>query len=139
MTIWNVDILWGVMLLGVAIWTTCCLVFNPILRSIGVMGIVTAYAIGVWMAIILPWQVALSTWCVFAAFGGAISLGYELWARHHYKGTGRKPRPLVLVQGFILWPTMIPQALEGMLVDAGLLKPGGGVTGAEAARSAAAQ
>jgi hypothetical protein len=139
MTIWNVDVLWGVMLLGVAIWTTCCLVFNPILRSIGVMGIVTAYAIGVWMAITLPWTVALTTWCVFAAFGGAISLGYELWARHHYAGTGRKPRPLVLVQGFILWPTMIPQALEGMLVDAGLLKPGGGVTGAEAARSAAAQ
>jgi hypothetical protein len=138
MTIWNVDILWGVMLLGVAIWTTCCLVFNPILRGIGIMGIVTAYGIGVWMAIILPWHVALSTWCVFAAFGGAISLGYELWARHHYKGTGRTPRPLVLVQGFILWPTMIPQALEGMLVDAGLLKAGGGVTAADAGRSAAA-
>lgn len=135
MTIWNVDILWGLMLFGVALWTTCCLVFNPILRSIGVMGIVTAYGIGIWMAITLPWMVALTTWCVFAAFGGAISLGYELWARHHYAGTARKPRPLILVQGFMLWPTMIPQALEGMLVDAGLLTPGGGANGADAARS----
>jgi hypothetical protein len=126
MTIWNVDILWGLMLFGVALWTTCCLVFNPILRSIGIMGIGTAYAIGAWMAITLPWVVALTTWCVFAAFGGAISLGYELWARHHYAGTGRKPRPLILIQGFLLWPTMIPQALEGMLVDAGVLKPSGG-------------
>lgn len=139
MTIWNVDVLWGLMLFGVALWTTCCLVFNPVLRSIGIMGIVTAYAIGGWMAITLPWLVALSTWCVFAAFGGAISLGYELWARHHYAGTGRKARPLILVQGFVLWPTMIPQALEGMLVDAGLLSPSGGVSGAEAARSAAAR
>jgi hypothetical protein len=135
MTIWNVDILWGLMLLGVALWTTCCLVFNPILRSIGIMGIITAYAIGVWMAIALPWVVALTTWTVFAAFGGAISLGYEIWARYHYAGKGREPRPLVLLQGFVLWPTMIPQALEGMLVDAGLLKPSGGVNGTETVRS----
>lgn len=126
MTVLNFNLLWGVMLLGVAIWTTCCLVFNPVLRGIGIMGVVTAYAIGVWMLIVLPLRVALTTWCVFAAFGGAISLGYELWARHHYAGTGRVDRPLVLLQGFVLWPTMIPHALEGMLVDAGLLAPSGG-------------
>lgn len=135
MTILNFDLLWGVMLLGVAIWTTCCLVFNPVLRGIGIMGVVTAYAIGVWMFIALPMTVALTTWCVFAAFGGAISLGYELWARHHYVGTGRAPRPLILVQGFVLWPTMIPHALEGMLVDAGLLKPSAGAAGHFVAKS----
>ena len=70
-------------------------------------------------------MVALTTWCVFAAFGGAISFAYDLWARHHYVRTDCKPRPLVLVRGFVLWPTMIPQALEGMLVDAGVLSPGG--------------
>lgn len=128
MTVLNFNLLWGVMLLGVAIWTTCCLVFNPVLRGFGIMGVVTAYAIGVWMLIVLPLRVALTTWCVFAAFGGAISLGYELWARHHYAGTGRANRPLVLLQGFVLWPTMIPHALEGMLVDAGLLQPSGGAT-----------
>ncbi len=74
MTIFNFDLLWGLMLFGVALWTTCCLVFNPVLRSIGIMGIVTAYAIGAWMLFTLPLVVALTTWCVFAAFGGAISL-----------------------------------------------------------------
>ncbi len=72
---------WGLILLGVALWTTGCLVFNPVLRSIGILGIVTAYAIGLWMAITLPWVVALTTRCVFAATGGAISLAYERWAR----------------------------------------------------------
>jgi hypothetical protein len=126
MTIWYIDILWGLMLLGVALWTTCCLVFNPVLRSIKVMGIVVAYGVGLWMAITLPWLSALVTWCLFAAFGGAIALGYELWARYRYAGTGRVPRPLILVQGFVLWPVMIPDAIEGMLVDAGVLEPSGG-------------
>lgn len=42
MTIGNIDMLWGLMLFGVALWTTCCLVFNPILRSVGIMGMVHA-------------------------------------------------------------------------------------------------
>jgi hypothetical protein len=121
MTIWYIDILWGLMLLGVALWTTCCLVFNPVLKSIRVMGLAVAYGVGLWMVITLPWAVALATWCIFATVGGVISFAYELWARHHYKGTARVPRPLVLLEGFVLWPTMIPDALEGVLVDAGVL------------------
>jgi len=134
MTIWYVDILWGLMLLGVALWTTCCLVFNPVLKSIKVMGIVVAYGVGLWMAITLPWLSALVTWCLFAAFGGAIAFGYELWARYRYAGSGRVPRPLILVQGFVLWPIMIPDAIEGMLVDAGVLQPSGGARCAAPAR-----
>lgn len=126
MTIWHVDILWGLMLLGVALWTTCCLVFNPVLKSIKVMGIVVAYGVGLWMAITLPWLTALVTWCLFAAFGGVFAFAYELWARHRYAAQGRAPRPLILVQGFVLWPVMIPDAIEGMLVDAGVLQPSGG-------------
>ncbi len=129
MTIWYVDILWALMLFGVALWTTCCLVFNPVLRSIRVMGIVVAYGVGGWMAITLPWMVAVVTWCLFAAFGGVVSFAYELWARHHYAGKGRAPRPLVLLEGFVLWPTMVPDAIEGMLVDAGVLPHSGRTAG----------
>lgn len=121
MTIWYVDVLWGLMLFGVALWTSCCLVFNPVLRSIRIMGIVVSYGVGAWMAITLPWRVALVTWCLFAAAGGLVSLAYELWARHRYGASGRVPRPLVLLEGFVLWPTMIPDAIEGVLVDAGVL------------------
>ncbi len=123
MTIWYVDLMWAMMLLGVALFTGCCLVFNPVLKSVRVIGIGTAYGIALWMAIALPWRVALTTWCVFAAFGGAVAFAYELWARWRYRGSGRTPRPLVLLQGFILWPTMVPEAVEGVLVDAGVLEP----------------
>lgn len=34
-----------------------------------------------------------------------------------------EPRPLVLLQGFLLWPTMVPEAVEGVLIDAGVLEP----------------
>ncbi len=123
MTIGYIDLLWGLMLLGVALFTGCCLVFNPVLKSVRVMGIGTAYAIALWMALTLPWRVALTTWCVFAACGGAAALAYELWARWRYRGTGRTPRPLVLLHGFVLWPTMLPTVVEGILMDTGVLEP----------------
>lgn len=125
MTIWNVDIMWGLMLFGTAAFTGACCVFNPVLRGVRTMGIVVAYAIGAWMLYVLPWKVAVITWCVFAAIGGLVAFGYEVWARYRYAGSGRAKRPLVLIQGFLLWPGMIPDALEGVLVDAGLLEPSG--------------
>lgn len=128
MTVWHVDILWAMMLLGVALWTTGCLVFNPVLTSIRVMGLALAYGVLLWMLLTLPWLDAVVTWCLFATFGGAVSLAYELWARHHYRTRGRAPRPLVALKGFVLWPTMIPDAVEGVLVDAGVL-PGAMRTG----------
>jgi hypothetical protein len=123
MTIWFIDIPWALMLFGVALFTGCCLVFNPVLREVRIMGIASAYGIGLWMAIVLPWRVAVATWCVFAAFGGVVAFTYELWARYRYRGTARRQRPLVLLRGFILWPTMVPEAVEGMLIDAGVLEP----------------
>jgi hypothetical protein len=122
MTIWHVDIMWALMLLGVALWTGCLLVFNPVMKSVRVMGMIAAYGIGAWMAITLPWLVALVTWCMFAAFGGFVALVYELWARRRYCGTGRASRPLVLFEGFLLWPVLVPEVVEGLLVDAGVLE-----------------
>jgi hypothetical protein len=124
MTLWSVDIMWAMMLLGVALFTACMVVVNPVLKSVRVMGLVTAYAIAVYMAVALPWLVAVTTWCIFAACGGVVAFAYELWARRHYAGTDRPPRPLVALQGFILWPTMIPDAIEGVLVDVGVLSAG---------------
>ena len=125
MTFWNVDIMWGAMLFGIALFTGCCIVFNPVLRGFRTMALVLAYGTAAWMAFALPWIVALTTWCLFATAGGVVSFAYELWARRHYAGTGRRPRPLVLIQGFLLWPAMIPDAVEGMLVDLKVLQPSG--------------
>ncbi len=129
MIIWYVDLLWAFMLLGVALWTGCCLVFNPVLTSVRVMGIGAAYAILAWMLWTLPWEVAVATWCLFAAFGGAVALAHELWARWRHAGTGRAPRPLILLRGFVLWPAMLPEVVERILVDAGVLAPSGRGTG----------
>jgi hypothetical protein len=121
MTVWYVDVMWALMLLGIALWCGGCAVMNPALRAMRTMGLVSAYAVGAWMLYALPLRVALTTWTVFAAGGGALILLYELWARYKFSGTGRKPRPLILLQGFILWPALLPDAVEGMLVDLGVL------------------
>lgn len=125
MTVWGIDILWALMLFGVALFTGCCVVFNPVIRGFRLMGLASAYAILAWMLYALEWRVALTTWCAFATIGGLVAFAYELWARSRYAGTGRAKRPLVLVQGFILWPAMIPEAVEGMLVDLRVLEPSG--------------
>ncbi|MBI3792933.1 MAG: hypothetical protein HY275_18915 [Gemmatimonadetes bacterium] len=125
MTVWHVDIMWGMVLLGIGLFTGCCVVFNPVLRGFRLMGLVLCYAVAAWMAYDLAWLTAVVTWSVFAVAGGAIAFAYELWARRHYAGTGRAARPLVLVQGFVLWPAMIPDAIEGILVDVGVLQPSG--------------
>ena len=128
MTILHVNVMWAVVLLGVTLWTTACCVMNPALRALRWMGLALSYAAGLWMALTLPWREVVVTWCVFAAVGGALAMAYELWARRRYLGTGRRARPLVLLQGFVLWPVMLPEVAEGVLVDAGILRaaePGG--------------
>jgi len=122
-TVWNVDIMWALMLFGITLFTGCFIVVNRAMRGLRLCGLVLAYATGAWMLATPPWKVAVTTWLVFAAMGGLIVLGYELWARRRYASTGRQPRPLILLQGFLLWPAMLPNAIEGMAVDSGFLPP----------------
>lgn len=121
MTIWLVDIMWGMMLFGITLFLSCFIVCNRAMSRMRIVGLITSYATGLWMALVLPWQVALATWCVIAATCGAVCLAYELWARRKYPT--RKPRPLILLQGFLLFPALLPDALEGMVVDLGILPP----------------
>ena len=123
MTIWNVDIMWAMMLFGVTLFVSVMVAVNRAMRGMRILGLITCYGFGALMLIVLPWKVAVVTWGVFAAAGGAVVFLYELWARVRYAATGRKPRPLILLQGFVLWPAMIPDAVEGMVVDAGILPP----------------
>ena len=123
MTVWNVDIMWAMMLFGITLFLGCFIVTNRAMRGMRIVGLVTSYAIGVWMFIALPWRVAATTWCMIAAACGFVVFAYELWARHRYSRSGRTPRPLVLLQGFLFFPAMLPDAMEGMVVDAGILPP----------------
>jgi hypothetical protein len=123
MTIGFVDVMWALMLFGITLFTACLVVVNRAMGGVRTCGLILAYATGAGMLATLPWQVAVGTWGVFAAAGGLVVFGYELWARHRYAGTGRAPRPLILLRGFLLWPAMLPEAIEGIVVDAGLLPP----------------
>jgi hypothetical protein len=123
MTIWNVDIMWASVLFGITLFTACFVVVNRGMRGMRVMGLVSTYLVGAWMAFTLPWKVALTTWCTFAILGGTAVFLYELWARHRYADTGRARRPLIALQGLVLWPVLLPDALEQVVVDAGILPP----------------
>jgi len=122
MTIFSVNIMWAIVLFGILLWTTASMVLNAALRrGMGRLGLLLSYAVLVWMLIELPWREVAATWGLFAALGGALSVPYELWARRRYASTGRTPRPLIRVQGVLLWPTMIPEAVGLMLNSAGIL------------------
>jgi hypothetical protein len=122
-TIWYVDIMWAMMLSGTTLFLGCFIAANRAMAGMRTMGLVTSYGIGLWMAIALPWRVALGTWGAIAAACGVVVFLYELWARRRYAGTGRKERPLILLQGFLLFPVLIPDVMEGMCVDLGILPP----------------
>jgi hypothetical protein len=122
MTFLFVNLMWAIVLFGILLWTTACVMLNAALRrGMGIMGMVLSYSVLVWMLIDLPFREALVTWSVFAAFGGALTVIYELWARRKYRGTGRTARRLVRVEGAFLWPAMIPDAVGLMLNDAGII------------------
>lgn len=126
MTIFFINIMWAMVLFGITLWTTACVALNAALRrGMLVVGLVLSYAIGVWMLVDLPWREVAATWAVFVVGGGALSFVYELWARRHYRGTGRVPRALVHPLGLVMWPALIPDAVGLMFNDAGILPSDG--------------
>lgn len=122
MTLLHINLMWAIVLFGVLLWTTACVVLNAALRrGMGIMGLTLSYGVLVWMCIDLPLVDALVTWSVFAALGGVLTTVYELWARRRYANTGRTPRRIVRLEGLVLWPAMIPDAFGLMLNDAGII------------------
>ncbi len=122
MTFYYVNFMWAIVLFGILLWTTACVALNAALRrGMGIMGMVLSYAVLVWMLVDLPWREAVVTWSVFAAFGGLLTMVYELWARRKYAGSGRTPRAIVRINGIFMWPAMVPDAVGLMLNDAGII------------------
>lgn len=121
-TFYYVNLMWALVLFGVLLWTTACVVLNAALRrGMGILGMVLSYSVLLWMLIDVPWREALVTWMLFAAAGGVLTILYESWARRRYAGTGRAPRAFVRPIGAFLWPAMIPDAVGLMLNDAGII------------------
>ena len=109
MTLYHVDVMWAIVLAGILLWTTACVVLNAALRrGMGIMGLALSYGVLVWMLIDLPWREAAATWALFAVVGGMITTVYEVWARRRYAGTHRPPRSILRPVGLFMWPAMIP-------------------------------
>jgi hypothetical protein len=122
MTFWSINLMWAIVLFGILLWTTACVLLNAALRrGMGIMGMVLSYSTLAWMLVALPLTEAAATWAVFVAFGGVLTVVYELWARRKYAGTARRARRLVRLEGAFLWPAMIPDAVGLMLNDAGII------------------
>lgn len=122
MTLYYINVMWAIVLFGILLWTTACVVLNAALRrGMGIMGMALSYGALAWMLVDVPWLEAAATWSFFAVVGGMITMLYEVWARRRYAGTGRAPRPIVRVAGIVLWPAMIPDAVGLMLNDAGII------------------
>jgi hypothetical protein len=122
MTFWSINLMWAIVLFGVLLWTTACVLLNAALRrGMGIMGMALSYGVLVWMLVELPLREVVVTWSVFAAFGGVLTVVYELWARRKYAGTDRRARRLVRLEGAFMWPAMIPDAIGLMLNDAGII------------------
>ncbi len=122
MTYFHINIMWAIVLFGVLLWTTVSVVLNAALRrGMGTMGMLLSYSVLAWMLYDLPVRDALTTWMFFAAVGGCVSFVYELWARRRYAGQGRKPRPLIRLDGIVRWPALVPDAFGLVLNDLGIL------------------
>ncbi|AMW05899.1 hypothetical protein [Gemmatimonas phototrophica] len=122
MTFYSVNLMWAIVLFGVLLWTTACVLLNAALRrGMCIMGLVLSYGVLIWMLVELPLREALVTWGIFATFGGALTMVYELWARRKYAGSGRKSRRLVRLEGLVLWPAMVPDSVGLMMNDLGII------------------
>ncbi len=122
MTFYSVSLMWAIVLFGVLLWTTACVLLNAALRrGMGIMGLVLSYGVLAWMLYDLPLREAVVTWGVFALLGGGLTVVYELWARRRYAGTDRRARRLLRLEGLVLWPAMIPDAVGLMMNDLGII------------------
>ncbi len=122
MTIYSINIMWAIVLFGILLWTTAIVALNAALRrGMGRMGLALSYGVLFWMIMELPWREAAATWGVFATAGGVLTVIYEFWARRHYAGTGRAPRRLVRIEGVLMWPAMIPDAVGLIFNELGIM------------------
>lgn len=88
------------------------------------LGILACYILAVVMVIRLPFVTALVTWCAFGLAAGIIYSAYQLLAYARDKSPDRKLDVSVstFIHGPMAWPIMIPEAVEYLLAELGILR-----------------
>jgi hypothetical protein len=116
---------WLTILAAAAAWTIFFSMFNrPRIRGLRNIGLLACYVLGVVMLFRLPWLSALVTWGIAGLVSGVLYFGYELLAyvTAPDRTTIAPPNPITVVHGLALWPIMLPEAIEYVLAELGILK-----------------
>jgi hypothetical protein len=120
------DLFWLGVLAATAGWTLFFSLFNrPQIRGWRNLGVLVGYVLGIAMFTISPWRQSLATWAAMGLLAGTFYLIYELIAylRLTEKTPDARPKLQLLVHALLLWPVMLPEALEYLLAELGVLKP----------------
>ena len=108
-------------------WTTLFSMSNKRgIRGFRNFGILASYLLPPLFLVISGWQQTLVTWAVFGVAGGMIYIGWELIERFRTPSGEEKPRISLshLIYGLLAWPIMVPEAVEYLLADLGILSAG---------------
>lgn len=128
-----VDLKWLAILGGAALWT---IVFsmssNPPVRGWRNLGILACYVLGVAMVFFTTWRAFLGNWAIFGLGSGLLYFLYEAFSHIRGRAEGAsKPSPMTILNGIIAWPIMLPEAIEYLLADLGILKSPSSSDGAQ--------
>lgn len=93
-------------------------------RGLRNLGILACYILAVVMLIRLRFVSAVVTWCAFGIAAGVIYSFYELVAYARDKSSDKKLGLSFshFIHGPLAWPIMIPEAIEYLLADLGVLR-----------------
>ncbi len=106
-------------------WTTLFSLTNqPGIRGFRNLGLLASYLSGVVFLFVAGWRLALVTWAAFGVAGGLLYVAWEMLERRHAAGGRQDPRVSLapLIHGLLLWPIMVPEAVEYALADLGILR-----------------
>jgi hypothetical protein len=116
---------WLLMLGIAAAWTIFFSMFNtPGVRGWRNFGWLACFILGVAMVFVLPWRIACATWATAGVFSGLVYFAYELlvYVKAQDKTKVSRPNPVTVLHGLAIWPIMLPEAIEYLLAEVGILK-----------------
>ncbi|MFO7569364.1 MAG: hypothetical protein R6W75_06160 [Smithellaceae bacterium] len=106
------------------LWTTIfSFAIRPGIRGFRNLGILGGYVSGFVFIFIAGWQQALFTWILFGVLGGVIYVFWEVFQRAKAPEGEEKPSVSInhIFSGLLAWPIMIPEAIEYILAEIGIL------------------
>lgn len=115
---------WLLILGGATAWTVFFSLFiTPGIRGWRNLGWLACYVLGVAMLFAVPWRAALGTWAAAGIFSGLFYFAYEafVYAKATDRSNASKPSPVTIVHGLAMWPIMLPEAIEYLLAEVGIL------------------